>query len=153
MDPVALGAVLLAVVTGASEALSGQLWTGLASLVRHSKRRTAASAGQPRASSGKTELVALQQLPNEQRAVALAEVLLARASVDSQFEDGLKEWWAQAKPVRTSIGNVSNKISGGTQQGPVLQGRDFTDLNFGAAATPAASPPEGPKTGLMANQW
>ncbi len=34
MDPVTLGAVLLAVATGVSEALGGQLWAGVVSLVR-----------------------------------------------------------------------------------------------------------------------
>jgi hypothetical protein len=34
MDPITVGAVLLAVVTGVSEALGGQLWTGVVSLVR-----------------------------------------------------------------------------------------------------------------------
>ena len=31
MDPVAVGAVLLAVATGVSEALGGQLWAGVVS--------------------------------------------------------------------------------------------------------------------------
>ena len=36
-------------------------------------------------------------------------------------------------------GDVANTISGGTQQGPVLQGRDFSNLSFGASST---SPPQ-----------
>jgi hypothetical protein len=39
MDPVTVGAVLLAVVAGASEALGGQLWATVAALVRRSARR------------------------------------------------------------------------------------------------------------------
>ena len=44
----------------------------------------------------------------------------------------------RAEPVRASLGNVTNTISGGTQYGPVLQGRDFTNLTFGAARATAA---------------
>jgi hypothetical protein len=39
MDPVTVGAVLLAVATGVSEALGGQLWAGVVSLVRRPLRR------------------------------------------------------------------------------------------------------------------
>ena len=35
-----------------------------------------------------------------------------------------------------SDGDVTNTISGGTQYGPVLQGRDFTGLTFGSPAPP-----------------
>ena len=78
-------------------------------------------------------MVALQRSPrDQQKAVALAEVLLARAEADAGFEQELTEWWKQAEPVRASIGNVTNTISGGTQYGPVLQGRDFGNLSFGA---------------------
>ena len=44
-------------------------------------------------------------------------------------------------------GNVTNTISGGTQHGPVLQGRDFTGLTFGSSPAPPASPPEDPGAG------
>ena len=47
----------------------------------------------------------------------------------------------QVSPVREETGNVTNEISGGTFRGPVLQGRDFTGLTFGAAP---ASRPEDP---------
>jgi len=48
-------------------------------------------------------------------------------------------------PVRANIGNVTNTISGGTQQGPVLQGRDFSNITFGAAPVPPpTSLPEDP---------
>lgn len=40
-------------------------------------------------------------------------------------------------------GDVTNTISGGTQHGPVLQGRDFTNLSFGVSAVPPV-PPEDP---------
>ena len=143
MDPVTLGAVLLAAVTGISETLSGQLWAGVVSLVRRPLRRKAGAGGDIAAvSSGEAELTALQQAPGDQRrAVALAEVLLARAGADAEFAQALGDWWDQAGPVRASIGNVVNTISGGTQQGPVLQGRDFSNITFGA--TPAAPPSSG----------
>jgi hypothetical protein len=74
-------------------------------------------------------------------AVALAEVLLARADGDPGFAGALQDWWDQAGPLREKTGNVTNTISGGTQYGPVLQGRDFTGLTFG---TPPAVPPSRP---------
>ena len=86
-------------------------------------------------------MLALQQSPGDrQKAVALAEVLLARAEADAGFDRALRDWWAQAEPVRREIGNVTNSISGGTQYGPVLQGRDFTDLTFGAAPRAPSGP-------------
>jgi hypothetical protein len=144
MDPVTLGAVLLAVVTGASEALGGRLWAGVAALVRRPLQRKQDQAAV--VSSGKSELAALQQFPGDRgKAVALAEALLARAGADADFGRALAGWWEQAEPVRASIGNVTNTISGGTQQGPVLQGRDFSNLTFGAApAPPPAAQPDGP---------
>lgn len=42
---------------------------------------------------------------------------------------------------RQKTGNVSNTVSGGIQYGPVVQGRDFTGLTFGATPPP---PPAGP---------
>ena len=145
MDPVTLGAVLLAVVTGASEALGGQLLERLSSLIKRPSRRKAAAGGQVPVSSGEAELAVLRQEPGDQRtAVALAEVLLARASSDNEFGEALREWWAQAEPVRASLGDVTNTVSGGTQYGPVLQGRDFTNLTFGAPITPPPAPPGDP---------
>lgn len=143
MDPVTVGAVLLAVATGVSEALGGQLWAGVVSLVRRPLRRGKESAGELLAvQSGETELTALQAAPADQaKAVALAEVLLARAGTDPGFEQVLQQWWKQATPIREKMGNVRNTISGGNQYGPVLQGRDFTGLTFGAAPTPPTSRP------------
>ncbi len=141
MDPVTVGAVLLAVVTGMSEALGGQLWAGVVSLVRRPSGRGSGSAGEvPAIRSGEGELAALQAAPADRaRAVALAEVLLARAGADPGFGRALEQWWEQAAPVREKAGNVTNTISGGAQHGPVLMGRDFTGLSFGAA--PAPDPP------------
>ena len=144
VDPVTMGAVLVAVVTGVSEALGGQLWEGVISLVRRPFRgKQAADAAPVAVGSGEAELVALQQSPGDrQKAVALAEVLLARAGADAGFGRALGDWWAQAEPVREKIGNVTNTVSGGVQHGPVLQGRDFTNLTFGA--TPAPPKDRGP---------
>jgi hypothetical protein len=52
----------------------------------------------------------------------------------------------QADPARDKLGNVTNTISGGAQHGPVLQGRDFTGLTFGANPAPPALPRD-PDTG------
>jgi hypothetical protein len=146
VDPVTMGAVLLAVVTGVSEALGGQLWAGMVSLVRRPFRGRQAAAGDLSAvTSGEGELLALEQSPGDrQKAVALAEVLLARAGADAGFGRALRDWWAQAEPVREKIGDVTNTVSGGTQYGPMVQGRDFTNLTFGV--TPA--PPKDPDAGV-----
>jgi hypothetical protein len=92
----------------------------------------------PSTTSGVHELAALEGAPGEERqAVALAEVLIARAGSDDEFRQALENWWEQASRLPAHGGNVANTISGGTQNGPVLQGRDFSGLTFGA---PAASP-------------
>jgi hypothetical protein len=95
MDPLTIGAVLLAIVSGAGTQLGTQLWEGVVSLVRRPFRRKAAS-GELTAvvSSGEAELLALQQTPaDRQRAVALAEALLARSDVDGEFRQALESWW------------------------------------------------------------
>ena len=149
MDPVTLGAVLLAVVTGVSEAFSGQLWAGVVSLVRRPGRRKKAPGDDAvTVPSGEAELAALRQAPgNQQKAVALAEVLLARADADDGFKQALLSWWEQAEPVRVSIGNVTNTISGGTQFGPVLQGWDFSNISFGVPPMPSPAQPKDPGAG------
>jgi tetratricopeptide (TPR) repeat protein len=147
MDPVTMGAVLLAIVTGVSEALSGQLWAGVTSLVRRPFHRKTAAGTQ--LSSGESEMAALLHTPgDQQKALVLAEVLLARAGADAGFEQALKGWWEQAAPIRASIGAVTNTISGGTQHGPVLQGRDFSGITFSAPPVPA---PEDPGRALIAD--
>lgn len=143
MDPVTMGAVLLAIVSGASTQLGTQLWEGVVSLVRRPFRRKAA-AGEAAVvvPSGDAELAALQQAPaDEYRAVALAEALLARSGTDEEFRQALESWWQQAEPIRADIENVMNTISGGTQHGPVLQGRDFSNITFGAAPPSPPVPP------------
>lgn len=145
MDPITIGAVLLAIVSGAGTQLGTQLWEGLVSLVRRPFRRKAVgSDAVPAAAlqSGEAELAALQQAPGDQhKAVALAEALLARSGADDQFRHALASWWQQAEPIWANIGNATNLITGGTQQGPVLMGRDFSNINFGAPPhTPPVSP-------------
>lgn len=146
MDPVTLGAVLLAVVTGASEALGGHLWTGVVSLVRRPLRHRPAGDSEV-AASGEAELAAFQQAPgDQQKAVVLAERLLARAADDAVFGQALQEWWRLAEPICAQLGvRVTNTINGGIQIGPVLQGQDFTSITFGApTAPPTVSQPYSP---------
>jgi hypothetical protein len=142
MDPITIGAVLLAIVSGAGTQLGTQLWEGAVSLVRRPFRREAAGGAVAAVlSSGEAELTALQQFPaDRQKAVALAEALLARSCADDEFRHALERWWQQAEPIRADIGNVANTISGGTQRGSVLQGRDFSNITFGAAPTTPVPP-------------
>ena len=81
----------------------------MVSLVRCPFRGKGASgAGQAAVKAGEAELPELQQSPGDrQKAVALAEVLLARAAADSGFDRALKGWRAQAEPVRETIGNLA----------------------------------------------
>lgn len=146
MDPVSIGAVLAAVAGGAGGAFGGQVWAGLSALVcRQFRRMHGTSYGTVPLSDGSAELAALQHAPaDERKAVALAEVLIARADVDSGFRDALQAWWEQASQIRIG-GDVINTVSGGTQHGPVLQGRDFSGLTFGPSTLPrSASPGSGP---------
>ena len=147
MDPVTIGAVLASIAGGAGGALGGQLWAGLSALVRRPFRRAHAPAGSTAAlPGGEAELAALEQSPaDERRAVALAEVLVARADADNEFREALQVWWEQASQIQIS-GDVTNTISGGTFSGPVLQGRDFSGLTFGSPA-PSPSAPAGPDPG------
>ena len=93
---------------------------------------------------GQEELTALQQSPrDQQKAAELAQALLARADADAGFGQALQQWWEYAEPIRASLGDVTNTISGGTQYGPVLQGRDFSNLTFGASPALPPTPPEG----------
>lgn len=138
MDPGTIGAVLLAIVSGAAGEAGSRLWDGLTALVRRPFRHRA-SEGAVAVSSGDEELAALQQTPgDERRALALARALVARADADEDFQHELEIWWAQADPIRVTGGNVSKTITGGSQHGPVLQGRDFSNVSISAA--PAVPP-------------
>jgi hypothetical protein len=144
MDSVTIGALLLAVISGAGEGLGTRLWDGVVALVRRpihcdvTAGDTAAAMAS--GSAGEAELAALQRAPADKaHAEALARVLLARAGADAGFGRVLQTWWEEAGPIRATIGNVTSVISGGTQHGPVLQGRDFSNITFGAA--PAAPTP------------
>ena len=135
MDSVTIAAVLLAIVSGAGGAWGSQLWAAVGALVRRPFRsqdpqaRTATTSGQP---TGEAELAALEHAPaDERRALALAEVLVARASADVEFRAALEHWWKQVNLIRSDEGNVTNTISGGAQPGPVLHGRDFGNITFG----------------------
>jgi hypothetical protein len=141
MDPVTIGAVLAAIAWGAGGALGSQLWAGLSALVRRPFRRAHPASDTPVAlPRGTAELAALEQAPaDERRAVALAEVLVARADADSEFRQALAEWWEQASQIHIE-GDVTNTISGGTFSAPVLQGHDFTGLAFGSPAPPGPDP-------------
>jgi hypothetical protein len=142
MDPATLAAVLTAVVTGASEALSGQLLTGLVALVKRSWHRKTSDVAPAALPPGEAELTTLRAAPRDQQnALALAQVLLARSEADAGFRQALEQWWARTEPVRISVGDATNTISGGTQHGPILQGRDFTNLTCGNTASPPPTAP------------
>jgi hypothetical protein len=92
-------------------------------------------------SSGEAELVRLSEDPSDQsRAQALSTALAVRGAVDDDFRSGLAAWQEQAKSVHTEDRAVTNTVSGGTQHGPVVQGRDFSHLTFTTTPPPPAPP-------------
>jgi hypothetical protein len=149
VDPVTIGAVLAAVAGGAGGALGAQVWAGVSALVRRPFRHhQAAGDAAAMLADGGAELVALGQVPAGDRqalAIALAEVLVARAGADPGFRVALQGWWEQAGQI-PAAGSVINTVSGGALYGPVLQGRDFTGLTFGTPAAPPVPPPQDPGT-------
>jgi hypothetical protein len=137
MDPVTIGAVLLAIVSGAGGQLGAQLWAGVGALVRRPFRRASPGGAAAALPAGDAELAAFVRAPaDERRAVALAEALMARAGADSEFKRALEGWWEQAGPVRAGQGSVSNAISGGTFHGPVIQTQTATGFTFGVPPAP-----------------
>src|ERR1700733_13478558 len=92
VDPITIGAVLLAVVSGAGTQLGTQLWEGVVSLVRGPFRHKAAASDAAAAvPSAEPELAAFQRAPGDrQKAVALAEALLARSGADDGFRRALE---------------------------------------------------------------
>jgi hypothetical protein len=147
MDAVTIGTVLAAVSGGAGATLGGQVWDGVVALVRRPFRRAQHGGGTTATGSdGTAELAALRSAPgDEQRAAALATVLVARAAADQEFAQDLGAWWETARHVAVS-GDVTNTITGGTQYGPVIQGRDFTGLTFNTLPPPRPEPPHEPRT-------
>lgn len=122
--------VSAALAGSAGSEVGRQAWAGLAALVRRPFRRGTvpepAGNGLPRASSGELELAALQEDSTDlNRARALATALHVRAALDEELRVRLEEWWQGAQ---VAGGEVHNSVSGGTQNGPVIQGRNFSNL-------------------------
>lgn len=139
MDPISVAA-LAALAGGVSGEAGKQAWTALRALVRRPFRgRGAEGATAPSTvSSGESELAALTLRPSDPvRARQLSDALTARATHDADFREGLERWWTTAESA-VAAGDVHNSVSGGTQHGPVVQGRDFSNITF---TTP---PPPGP---------
>jgi hypothetical protein len=98
---------LAAIAGGAGGALGGQVWAGLSALVRRPFRRAHTAGDIGPLPSGSAELAAMEQAPaDERRAVALAEVLVARADSDGEFREALEAWWEQASAVTTNVHRV-----------------------------------------------
>ncbi|MEU9405826.1 hypothetical protein AB0E08_08980 [Streptomyces sp. NPDC048281] len=139
MDPVSVG-LLAALAGGAGGEAGRQVWAGLGALVRRPFRRGDGGGQAPAVSTGQAELVSLAADPGDQgRAQALSTTLAVRAAVDEDFRARLAAWQEEAELVRTGDGAVTNTVSGGTQNGPVVQGRDFTNLTFTTPPPPASS--------------
>lgn len=150
MDPVSVG-LLVALAGGAGGEVGRQAWAGLSTLVRRPFRRDGGEQASA-VSSGEVELVRLAEEPGDQgRAQALSTALAVRGALDEDFRTGLAAWQEQAKLVRTGDGAVTSTVSGGTQHGPVVQGRDFSHLTFTATPPPPALPRADPPGGSTAD--
>lgn len=126
--------VLAALAGGAGGELGRQSWAALSDLVRRPFGRQSGAVA-----PGEAELVALNAAPGElARAEALSAALLARTAEDPEFATALTSWHSRALVL--TDGSVTNTISGGTQYGPVIQGREFSDITFNS---PPAPPPQG----------
>ena len=143
MDPVSVG-LLTALASSAGGELGRQAWAGLRALVHRPFRPREGSGRTLEVSSGAAELAELEGAPSDSsRAQSLSIALAVRAALDPDFRVGLEQWQQQAQLARTGGGAVTNTINGGTQHGPVLQGRDFFGLSFNPSpptAAPGVSP-------------
>ncbi|MFI9273330.1 hypothetical protein ACIGXM_21800 [Kitasatospora sp. NPDC052896] len=138
MDPIS-AAALAALAGGAGGEAGKQAWTALSALVRRPFRHSDADSetGALVVSSGEAELTALAQDPGElERAQRLSTALAVRAALNAEFRLALESWWQQAQSVRTNEGAVTNQVSGGTQYGPVVLGRDFSGLTITNQGSP-----------------
>lgn len=134
MDPVSIG-LLAALAGGAGGELGRQAWEGLSDIVRRPFRRTPDAGA---STSGETEMAQLAQAPDDRgRARALRDALALRAASDEDFAKALEQWRQHTVDMTGPI-TVNNTISGGTQHGPILQGRNFGDISF-------TVPPEPPR--------
>lgn len=144
VDPISVG-LLAALAGGAGGEMGREAWAGLVALVRRPFRRRDDAV--PVQASGDAELVALAQAPADPaRARALSEVLARRAAGDEDFARALDLWRRQA-PAVGEAGSVTNTVSGGTQHGPVLQGRDFSGITFTTSPPPPSAPGHQPGPG------
>ncbi|WP_411073563.1 hypothetical protein [Streptomyces sp. cmx-4-7] len=151
MDPVSIG-LLAALAGGVGGELGRQSWAGLSALVRRPFSRGSGEQA-PAISTGEAELAHLSEEPDDRgRAQALSTALALRAAVDTDFRAGLAAWQQQAAALRDQEGVVLNSITGGTQHGPVLQGKNFTGgFTFNTPPAPPASPPSEASGGGPAN--
>jgi hypothetical protein len=115
---------------------------GLADLVRRPFQQSQNTVEISEVRPGESELARLEHAPADSaRAQALSTALAARAAADPDFQADLQRWHEQVKLVRTGDGDVRNEISGGTFNGPALQGRDFSGVSF---TTPSPTTPSSP---------
>ncbi|NEE12084.1 hypothetical protein G3M58_37215 [Streptomyces sp. SID7499] len=147
MEPISVG-LLAALAGGVGGEAGRQAWAGLSALVRRPFQRGRGIAQAAVVGSGEAELTALGQEPTDAvHAQALSAALALRAAADAEFHAALQQWHTQAQLARTGEGDVHNTISGGTQHGPVLQGRDFSGISLITPPPPATpgdctSPPQ-----------
>jgi hypothetical protein len=131
MDPVSV-ALLGALAGGAGGEAGRQAWVALSALVRRPFRRDREADG-PAAVTGEAALSRLSGCPDDlDCAQHLSAALASRAAADDSFAVDLRRWHDSARLLQIRKDSISNEISGGSFSGPVIQGRDFSQINFGA---------------------
>lgn len=137
MDPVSVE-LLLAIAGGAAGAAGTGAWQGLVALV---KRPFVHTPEDEEATAALDALAALQQESGDRVAAGkLASVLQARAGVDAGFRDAVQTWLDRAyEELSGNSGNTHSEISGGTQHGHLLMGRDFSSIRLGASGNDGSS--------------
>jgi hypothetical protein len=140
VDPIS--GTLLALISGAGGEMGKQIWSSFCDLVRRPLRGVASEL---QISSGEPELISLEKDPSDEAlALALSHALAVRAEADLTFRDELTALVQRAQKVLPEPGSVRNIVSGGTVNGPLLQGRDFSNISFGNV-TPQPPPTDGPQ--------
>ncbi|MEV7285042.1 hypothetical protein AB0O01_10870 [Streptomyces sp. NPDC093252] len=150
MEPISV-ALLAALAGGAGGELGREAWAGLSALVRRPFRRedTPALAADGEPEADESALARVAEAPEDRaRVQVLSAALAARAAQDPEFAAALSAWHDRARQLHTGQGSVSNTISGGTFDGPVIQGRDYHGgITLSATPPPAAGPDPGEARG------
>ena len=150
MDPVTIGAVLLAIVSGAGTQLGAQLWEGVVSLVRRPFRRKRRRAVRGRGCAfGRGGAGGVAAGPGRPAQGGRAGGGAAGPGAPtSEFGQALQQWWAQ--PSRSGPASATSRTRSAAAPSTGRCCRAGTSPTSPSARhPPPPAPPEGPGVGLM----